>query len=73
VDALSLSFRDGAGAISPYSSSGDIIVRVHKSDWSAYDQLANFSFRPDTTLTDWDHVGLYRGGVLVWGSSPQDP
>jgi endoglucanase len=71
-DALSLSFSDTAGSINPYSSSGDIIVRVHKSDWSLYDQLGNFSFRPDATLSDWDHVGLYRAGVLVWGSPPED-
>ena len=72
IDALHLKFGDSAGSINPYSSSGDINVRVHKSDWSLYDQIGNFSFRPDTTLTDWNHVGLYRAGVLVWGSPPED-
>jgi hypothetical protein len=67
---LRLQFVDAAGSIKPYSSSGDIVVRLHKSDWSAYDQSANFSFRSNSSLTNWDHVGLYRDGVLVWGTEP---
>ncbi len=73
VATLRLQFADAAGSIKPYTSSGDIAVRVHKSDWSAYDQSSNFSFMPDTNLTDWHHVGLYRAGVLVWGSAPGAP
>jgi endoglucanase len=67
---LRLQFADAAGSIKPYTSSGDIAVRLHKSDWSAYDQSANFSFKSNTALSDWDHVGLYRAGVLVWGTQP---
>lgn len=67
---LRLQFADAAGSIKPYTTSGDIVVRVHKSDWSAYDQSANFSFKSNSALSDWDHVGLYRAGVLVWGTPP---
>jgi endoglucanase len=70
VATLRLDFADAAGTLNPYGSSGDLAVRLHRSDWSNYDQSANFSFRPDTTLADWDHVGLYRNGQLVWGSAP---
>ena len=49
------------------------MVRVHKSDWSSYDQTDDFSFKPDTVLSDWEHVGLYRGGQLVWGTEPSTP
>jgi endoglucanase len=69
---LRLQFADAAGSIKPYTSSGDVAVRLHKSDWSAYDQSDNFSFRSNTSLADWDHVGLYRSGELVWGSEPGD-
>jgi hypothetical protein len=68
---LRLQFADAAGSIKPYTSSGDTAVRLNKSDWSTYDQTGNFSYRSNTGLMDWDHVGLYRGGVLVWGSEPQ--
>ena len=67
---LRLQFADAAGSVKPYTSSGDIAVRLHKSDWSAYDQSGNFSFRSNTSLTNWDRVGLYRAGVLVWGTEP---
>ncbi len=67
---LRLQFADAAGSIKPYTSSGDIAVRLHKSDWSAYDQSSNFSFKSNTALGDWDHVGLYRAGVLVSGTQP---
>jgi endoglucanase len=68
---LRLRFTDAAGTIKPYTSSGDIAVRIHRSDWSAYDQSGNFSFRSNTgSLTDWDHVGLYRSGQRLWGSEP---
>jgi endoglucanase len=67
---LRLQFSEAAGSIKPYTSSGDIAVRLHKSDWSTYDQSGNFSFRSETTLTDWDHVGLYRSGTIVSGVEP---
>jgi endoglucanase len=70
VAAVRLQFAAGAGSIKPYASSGDIVVRVHKSDWSAYDQSGNYSFSPNANLADWNHVGLYRGGAVVWGSQP---
>jgi endo-1,4-beta-xylanase len=46
------------------------MVRVHKTDWSNYDQRSDFSFQRDGVLTDWDRVGLYRSGQLVWGVEP---
>src|SRR5947208_16691073 len=70
---LRLQFADAAGSIKPYTSSGDIAVRLHRSDWSAYDQSVNFSYRSNTNLADWDHVTLYRAGALVWGSEPPSP
>jgi endoglucanase len=70
VAVLRIRFADLAGAIKPYTSSGDIMVRVHKTDWSNYDQRSDFSFQRDGVLTDWDRVGLYRSGQLVWGVEP---
>ena len=72
LEAVHLVFASAAGAIGPYSSSGDINVRVHKVDWSPYDQLVNFSFRPNSTFAIWDQVGLYQAGVLIWGTPPDD-
>ncbi len=54
---LRLSFASQAGAIKPYASTGDIILRVHKSDWSNYGQQGDLN------------VSLYQAGRLVWGSN----
>ena len=67
---LRLQFADAAGSIKPYTSSGDIAVRLHRSDWSAYDQSGNFSYRSNTNVADWDHVTLYQSGAIVWGVEP---
>jgi hypothetical protein len=56
--SLRLRFNDLAGAIKPYASSGDMAVRLHKSDWSNYDHAGNVS------------VTLYRAGALIWGTEP---
>jgi endoglucanase len=61
LTALRLGFASGAGSIAPYSTSGDIDVRIHKADWSQYDQ---------PTL---HQVALYRAGALTWGTEPGDP
>jgi endoglucanase len=72
TSAVRIRFEPQAAEVKPYSSSGDIMVRIHKSDWSNYDQSADFSFSRDTTLRDWDRVSLYLGGRLVWGVEPPD-
>jgi endoglucanase len=72
VAVLRVRFTELAGSIKPYMSSGDIMVRLHKSDWSDYDQQADFSFKRDAILSEWDRVALYRGGQLVWGLEPRN-
>ena len=40
-------------------------------DQSNYTETGDYSFDPTkTSFTDWDHVTLYRNGVLVWGTEP---
>ena len=58
VASVRLQFTETAGSIKPYTSSGDITVRVHKSDWSAYTQPGK------------PRVTLYSTGTLVWGTEP---
>jgi endoglucanase len=59
VASLKLTFPDTAGSIKPYTSSGDIALRIHKSDWSNYLQQSG-----DLGLA------LYRAGTLAWGKEP---
>jgi len=68
---LEISFTPAAGSIAAGSQSGEIQARFAKADWSNYTETGDYSFDPTkTSFTDWDHVTLYRNGVLVWGTEP---
>ena len=42
-----------------------------KANWSSYTATGDSSFDPTRiSFTNWDHVTLYRNGVLVWGTEP---
>jgi endoglucanase len=58
IATLHLQFIGTASSIKPYSSSGDVAVRIHKTDWSNYTQSGDLG------------VALYRAGQLVWGTQP---
>ena len=53
-------------------SSGEIRLRFRKADFSIQDQAGDYSFDEDKLEepVPWDHVTLYRDGVLVWGVEP---
>ncbi len=59
-----------AGNLAPGASTGDIQLRVAKSDWSAFNQADDHSYRVSSVLTDFDRVTGYSGGVLSWGVEP---
>jgi endoglucanase len=65
---LEISFSGGqlqAGA------STEIKIRVHKSDWSNYDQSNDFSFVPGiSNYSPTQRIGLYYNGALVSGNQP---
>lgn len=65
---LQVSFT--AGTLAPGASTGDIQLRVAKSDWSTFNQADDHSYRVSTTLTDFDRVTAYTGGALAWGAEP---
>jgi hypothetical protein len=68
---LELSFANGAGSLAPGANTGQIQNRFSKNDWSFYTQTGDYSFDPTKlSFADWDHVTLYRNGVLIWGIEP---
>ncbi|WP_166244669.1 cellulase family glycosylhydrolase [Paenibacillus turpanensis] len=70
-DYVELSFSSEAGSIPAQGQSGDIQLRMSKTDWSNFDEANDYSFdRTKTSYTDWDRITLYRGGELVWGVEP---
>ncbi|WP_186331878.1 glycoside hydrolase family 6 protein [Paenibacillus xylanexedens] len=68
---VELSFKSGAGSIAAGGQSGDIQLRMFKTDWSNFDESDDYSYDPTkTSYQDWNKVTLYQGGSLVWGIEP---
>lgn len=68
---LEISFGAGAGSLAPGANTGDIQIRVNKSDWSNYNETGDYSYdATKTSYTEWQHVPLYLNGTLVWGLEP---
>jgi hypothetical protein len=64
-------FTAAAGSMTANGNSGQIQMRLHKTDWSAYNQSNDFSFNQSmTSFQPWNKVALYQNGALVWGSEP---
>lgn len=68
---VELSFTAAAGSIQAGGQSGDIQLRMYKTDWSNFDETNDYSYDPTkTSYQDWEKVTLYKDGILVWGIEP---
>lgn len=65
---LEVSFT--TGSLAAGANTGEIQVRVAKSDWSGFTQSDDHSYRISNGLTDFDRVTAHTGGVLAWGAEP---
>ena len=63
---LEVSFA--GGTVAAGRDSGDVQVRVNKSDWSAFTEVGDHSYGTTTTYVDAPKVAAYVGGTLAWGS-----
>ncbi|WP_339158526.1 endo-1,4-beta-xylanase [Paenibacillus sp. FSL W8-0186] len=68
---VELSFSSGAGSIAAGGQSGEIQLRMSKTDWSNFNEENDYSFDgTKTAFADWDRVVLYQNGQIVWGTAP---
>lgn len=68
---VELSFSASAGSIAAGGQTGDIQLRMSKSNWSNLNESNDYSFdATKTSYADWSKVTLYRDGNLVWGVEP---
>jgi cellulose 1,4-beta-cellobiosidase len=48
---------------------GVIQLKIHKQDWSNYDQSDDYSFNPTfTEFSEFGRIALYYQGMKMWGS-----
>ncbi|WP_281888522.1 glycoside hydrolase family 48 protein [Paenibacillus sp. YYML68] len=68
---VELSFAPTAGSIAAGGQTGDIQLRMAKSDWSNFDETNDYSYdATKTSYKDWSKVTVYQNGQLVWGIEP---
>jgi len=68
---IEISFTSGAGSLAAGANTGQIQNRFSRNDWTSYIQTDDYSFDASKTqFTDWNHVTVYRNGVLIWGIEP---
>lgn len=70
---LELHFNNAAGRLLGGRHSGPIQLRLHKNDWSAYDEMNDYSRNGAAQFTTTSQVALYHNGQLVWGTPPGVP
>ncbi len=58
------------GKLYPLSSTGNIQYRIGKTDWSAFDETNDFSFKTAGSFTENNKITVYYKGQLVYGQEP---
>ncbi|WP_392970878.1 glycoside hydrolase family 6 protein [Streptomyces sp. LN245] len=59
-----------SGSLAAGADSGDLQLRMAKSDWSNFDESNDYSRGAGTSYADAAKVTVYVSGTLVWGTEP---
>ncbi|WP_338118067.1 GH12 family glycosyl hydrolase domain-containing protein [Streptomyces coryli] len=58
------------GSLAAGASTGDIQLRLHRSDWSNFNEADDYSHGTASSYADAPKIGVYSGGELLWGTAP---
>ncbi|MFG3140340.1 endo-1,4-beta-xylanase [Streptomyces sp. NPDC048211] len=58
------------GSLAPGATTGEIQLRLSKTDWSNFDESDDYSHGSGTVYADATRIAVYAGGELVWGIEP---
>ncbi|WP_330461163.1 glycoside hydrolase family 6 protein [Streptomyces sp. NBC_00820] len=59
-----------SGSLGAGASTGDLQLRLAKSDWSGFSEADDYSRGTGTSYADAPKVTVYVNGTLVWGTEP---
>ncbi|MFE6956968.1 hypothetical protein [Streptomyces sp. NPDC057696] len=59
-----------SGSLAAGACTGEIQLRLSKTDGSNFDEGDDYSRTTNPTFTDVSHVGIHVDGDLVWGTEP---
>ena len=60
----------GSGSLAPGATTGEIQLRLNKTDWSNFNESDDYSHGSGTSYADAPRIAVYAGGELVWGIEP---
>ncbi len=60
----------GSGTLAAGASTGDIQLRLNKTDWSNFSETNDYSYGTNTSYADAPKITAYSGGTLVFGTTP---
>ncbi|MFE5096435.1 glycoside hydrolase family 6 protein [Streptomyces sp. NPDC056638] len=60
----------GSGSLAAGASTGEIQLRLNKTDWSNFDEADDYSRGTNTAYADASKIAVYAGGTLSWGTAP---
>ncbi|WP_339151440.1 glycoside hydrolase family 6 protein [Streptomyces sp. F41] len=58
------------GTLAAGASTGEIQLRLNKSDWSPFQEADDYSRATNTAYADASRIGVYVGSTLAWGTAP---
>jgi hypothetical protein len=67
---LEVSFSSAAGSLAAGATSGEVQMRVNKTDWTVYNEANDYSYQNTTSFVTTTKVTAYWNGMLVWGTEP---
>ncbi|MET7787972.1 glycoside hydrolase family 48 protein [Streptomyces sp900116325] len=67
---LEVGFTGGAGSLAAGASTGEVQLRLNKSDWSNFSEADDYSRATNTGYADAPRVAAYVGSALAWGVEP---
>lgn len=59
-----------SGSLAAGASTGEIQLRLNKTDWSSFNEADDYSRGTNTAYADASKVAAYAGGTLSWGTAP---
>ncbi|WUN26482.1 hypothetical protein OG878_27840 [Streptomyces sp. NBC_00316] len=60
----------GSGTLAAGASTGEIQLRLNKTDWSNFSETDDYSRATNTAYADASKIGVYVSGTLTWGTAP---
>jgi DNA-binding beta-propeller fold protein YncE len=66
---LTLAFTTAAGSIA-VGGNTEMKLRIHKTDWSVYDETNDYSYGAQPAYINWTKITMYSNGTIIWGTEP---